>query len=249
MFRDEIWDVRARKICGFVAHDPGFSPLDFYHPIFIRISLCSHVSTYEQPSARFNRDCRISLTQLTIGKCARALMAIWWTEIHQIKVRKFARFHLTRIVTPRVLKLRNTGNIVPHRRKFWKTCVKKEEGPEAFALPPQITHLGQLYPWAHHFPARRLTRHVGATQASAWTRVALPRVCRAPHVCATQVSAWGSRGSATCPTPRHVSPQFLGKIPLFLPFFKGIKIRKNQNKFQKNPKNSEINIFKNTTPL
>ena len=45
-FFGEIWAVRSCEIGGIVGHDAGFSMLDFCRPIFIGISLCTHMSTH-----------------------------------------------------------------------------------------------------------------------------------------------------------------------------------------------------------
>ena len=134
----------------------------------------------------------------------------------------------------------------PTQKKFWKYVSIKRGKPWGLCVTAPNNSPGPTNPWAHHVPARYSTCQVGATQASAWTRVALPCVCATS---APRKRPLGLRGSAMCPTSRHISPRFLCELTPFLPFFKGIKIRRNQNKFQKNSENLEINIFKNITPF
>ena len=114
----------------------------------------------------------------------------------------------------------------------------------ANALPPQYSNLGPLYlgPINHHpvtphatwrHPGVRMgprgpatcTRHIHAMQALAWVHVVLPRGL-ACHVASTRVPrcATLARGS-------------FGKNTPFC-HFKGIKIKINSRKIQKNSKNS-----------
>ena len=80
-------------------------------------------------------------------------------------------------------------------------------------------------------------RHIHATQALAWVRVVLSRglVC---HVASTRVPRRATSARGSC-----------RKIPPFCHFFKGLKIKINAGKIQKNPKTLEIYIFKNITPF
>ena len=73
---------------------------------------------------------------------------------------------------PRKKKLRR--NIVPHGENIRKTGVYKVGRNNALALPPQLSKQGPLTRGPS--PASPLTLPRGATRASAWTRVVLPRV-------------------------------------------------------------------------
>ena len=115
----------------------------------------------------------------------------------------------------------------------------------AFALPPQYYYLGPLT----HGPITRKPNHLLPRRRHPVVRVALSRV----RATSARRSAWRCHMALRVmshPRGSHAPRQlhrFCGDIKPLFAFFKGIKIKINFGKIQKNPKTSEICIFKNIT--
>ena len=102
-------------------------------------------------------------------------MAIRWTRVHTINTFYLMRSHPMLATLTRLMQRRIKQEHSPTRRKKRGMTSINVGRQNANALPPQYNSQGPLTHGPFIYQPFKPQR--GTTQASAWTRVALPRVC------------------------------------------------------------------------